>query len=158
MFATYAIVLVIVTGYLLWRGGPAGRTSICVILIGAVLTKLLFEYTPSRSDFYWRLALLDTVALVVQLAIATMTRRTWCIWVAALQMNTVVSDWVIVTAPAYKTAMAYMLNTVWSIPTLAIMAVGVWRDNKAQRQRNGQQKQQEAPRHYSGTIISTGQG
>jgi len=137
VFATYAIVLVIVAGYLLWKGGAAGRASICVILIGAVLTKLLYEHTSTESVFYERLALLDTVALGVQLTIAATSRRTWCIWVAALQMNTVVSDWVIVTAPAYKTAMAYMLDTVWSIPTLAIMAVGVWRDTKAQRRSYG---------------------
>ena len=158
VFATYAIVLAIVAGYLLWKGGAAGRANICVILIGAVLTKLLYERTSSATLFYESLAIVDTVGFVIQLMIAVLSRRTWCIWVAALQLNTVVSDWVIVTAPAHKTAMAYMLGTVWSIPMLAIMAVGVWRDNKAQRQKHGQQKQQAVPRHYSGTIVSTGQG
>lgn len=88
MFATYAIVLAIVAGYLLWKGGAAGRANICVILIGAVLTKLLYERTSSATLFYESLAIVDTVGFVIQLMIAVLSRRTWCIWVAALLSRT----------------------------------------------------------------------
>ena len=75
----------------------------------------------------------DTLSLALKLAIAFNSNRRWPIWVAGFQVNTVLAEAAIFFSPAYKIDFFHAMATIWAMPTLFAMAIGIFLDNAHDR-------------------------
>ena len=138
MAISYAVVLLAIAGYVMVKGGSAGRANIIALSIAFAATQYLYQNSPSYAVFLVRLFPVDVALLIAQLTVVAMSRRTWCAWVAAFQLNAVTAEAAIISSEAYRVPFAYMLTTIWALPTALVIGIGVWRDNKAGIVRDGQ--------------------
>ena len=138
MVTSYSIVVAIIAAYVLLKGKSAGRANIAVIVFGFAVTQHLYSSSPSYAVFLLKLFPIDVAALVINLIVVAMSRRTWCAWVAAFQLNVVMAEIAIISSEAYRVPFVYMLTTIWALPTILVIGLGVWRDNKAGILRDGQ--------------------
>ena len=95
------------------------------------MTQHFYSSSPSYAVFLLKLFPIDVAALVVNLIVVAMSRRTWCTWVAAFQLNVVMAEIAIISSEAYRVPFVYMLTTIWALPTILVIGIGVWRDNRA---------------------------
>lgn len=137
MFAIYATILGIIAIYVLFKGQSAGRISIVVYATAVLATEISSHQLRSNDDFLSRLAIIDSTALACLLLVALLSKRSWPLWVSALQLNTVVAELVVITSAHNDWPIVYVLTTVWGLPTICIMAIGVLRDNRAGVTGNG---------------------
>lgn len=137
MFASFLAVLAIVGAYILARGGLAARVCITAYIAGVVATNIANIWLQSDSHLIFALAIVDSTLLTSFLAVTCLSDRGWCMWISALQLNTVVAEWWSIDLAGTDWPMAYMLVSIWGLPIFLLIGVGVWRDNRAGVTGNG---------------------
>ena len=128
VFVAYACSLVGVAGYVCWKGGNAGRASMAALLVGSVASQIVYMMTAEKH-LPGQMLIVDSLILATQVIIALNSKKTWPIWVAAFQLNTVLADLAIFVSVSRSNKFYYILATIWAVPTLVVIAMGVWRDN-----------------------------
>jgi hypothetical protein len=79
--------------YALWRGGAPERTAAAVLLAGVVLTGIAQVHDAHRyATVQWGVAMADLLTLAGFLAVALLSTRYWPMWLAALQIIQLCSD------------------------------------------------------------------
>lgn len=76
---------------------------------------------------------IDVLSLALKSAIAFKSDRRWPIWIAGFQLNTVLAETAIAFSPAYHIYYFHAMATMWSLPALFIMFIGVYLDNAHDR-------------------------
>lgn len=117
--AVYYLLLLTVN-WIAWRRGDRDTriaAAICVIASLASLAMMSFELRQVQLD----IAVIDLVVLALFVALAMRTDRFWPLWIAGLQLTTVLGHLLRLLQPelvniAYAAAMRF-----WSYPILLIL-------------------------------------
>ena len=107
-----------------------------VLLAGSVASQAIYLMT-AEEHLPGQMLVVDSWMLAMQVIIALNSKKTWPIWVAAFQLNTVLADLAIFVSVSHSNKFYYILATIWAVPTLAVIAMGVWRDNSWTQRRYG---------------------
>lgn len=79
--------------YALWRGGSPERVAAAVLLAGVVLTAAAQAFDTDRfATVQWGAAMVDVGVLAGFMAIALLSTRYWPMWLAAMQIIQLCSD------------------------------------------------------------------
>ncbi len=130
VFFFYLIALLVTCFYLAVCGGRTGRWLAAIQFAMAVASAVLSFTAPDFVVLQPRMLALDTLSLVLKLAVAFASTRRWPIWVAALQLNTVLAEAAILMSPAFRNEFYYAMATIWAIPTLLVMSLGLAIDRR----------------------------
>lgn len=124
----------ITTGYALWRGDRDSRLVASICIVAVALTQLLAYPVGQRfASVETGVVAVDLATLAGFFAIALASSRFWPLWVAGLQLTTLLGhlmkaiDWSLLPR-VYGMAMVF-----WSYPILLIVMVGAWRAHRRTR-------------------------
>lgn len=119
-----------------WRGRGDERLAAAVCVGGTALTVLVGNKLDIHgSEFDLAAFIVDGAIFIAFLVIALRSERFWPMWVAALQLTTVVVHLLMILSPdlpglIFGTALAF-----WSYPILLLIAIGTWRTPLVERWR-----------------------
>ncbi len=133
VFFFYLIALLVTCIYLALYGGRTGRWLAAIQFVMAVASAIL---SSTASDFVAlqpRMLALDLVSLGLKLTVALRSNRQWPIWVAAFQLDTVLAQTAILLSPVFRNEFYYAMATIWAMPTLLVMVVGLALDRRRMR-------------------------
>lgn len=124
----FVALLAMTTGYGLWRGDRDSRRAALICLIAVLFTQLLAQPVANRfGSVEIGVVAVDVVTLAGFTAIALTSSRFWPMWVAGLQLTTMIGhllkavEWSLLPR-AYGAALIF-----WSYPILILVMVGAWR-------------------------------
>lgn len=139
-------------GYALRYGGPAGRVAFALFLGAMVATYLTTAAGGLMGSLgeVWRgtnmpLLLTDAAYFLGLYALALRTRVHWTIWAAGLQLMCTLTHFGPLIDPYSDPKLYRALETVWMLPMLLTMVIGIAKDRRAQR--NGTFAHDTALRH-----------
>lgn len=141
IFYFYLTALLATGIYVGRKGGATGRLSVIILIVGVLGSAGLSIITNNLQALQPKMMAWDSLMLLVQLGIAVVSRRTWPMWVAAFQLNTVLAECAVLISSSFQGGFYYAMATLWAMPTLFVMAIGTWRDNKFEVLNNGTYKQ-----------------
>ena len=136
----FRFLLIGVVIFALWRGGRDERLVAAFCVIGTIMTQLVLGPIPERfQNVEIGLFAIDLIVLGGFLAVALRSYRFWPLWVAGLQLTTILGhilkglDTALIPQ-AYGAAL-----TFWGYPILAILLIGTWRSYRRQLRQQDQQ-------------------
>ena len=133
----YSVALLVTSIYAICYGGREGRTIVGIIACLFVVSYILKNV--SSAPLYVILASLsvDCLSLTLKTGLALSSHRRWPINVAALQLVSVCMQIGIVVSPTFKLAFHDLVSTVWAIPTLIVITLGISLDRSHDRKVGG---------------------
>lgn len=123
--------LILVAFYAFLHGRRDERIVALTCVIGALATEILISPLRQRySGIETGVMAVDMVVLIGFTAVALISSRFWPLWVAALQLTTVMGHALKaldtdLLPRAYGAAMQF-----WGYPILLIIAIGTWRTHR----------------------------
>lgn len=143
----YSVALFATSIYAIYYGGREGRTIVgiiaCLFVVSYVLKHVsdapLYVVTASLS--------VDCLSLALKTWLALSSRKRWPINVAALQFVSVCMQIGIVVSPTFKLAFHDLVSTVWAIPTLILITLGITLDRRHDQKaaRSGSSHEKHSP-------------
>jgi hypothetical protein len=127
----YHVLLIAVAAYAFLRGRSDERLAAAICLFATIATRLVLSPTPERySGVELGVFLVDFLTLAGFVLIALRTDRFWPLWVAGLQLTTLVAHMlkavqVELLPQAYAAA-----GRFWVYPIFLIIVVGTWRSHR----------------------------
>lgn len=124
----FRILLLLVALYALVRGTRDERQVCVVLVVGVIATTLALHPVAHRySGLEISVMVIDVAVFAGFLAVALRSERFWPLWVAGLQLTTIIGHVLKVIdvhlfARAYGAALSF-----WGYPIVLILAVGTWR-------------------------------
>jgi hypothetical protein len=127
----YWLLLVLICSYAFWRGRSDERVAAATCLLATLIQLLVVSPITRRySGVELGVLFVDLGVLAVFVAIALQSSRFWPLWIAGLQLTTILGH--VMKAVqldllpyAYAGALRF-----WSYPILLVLAVGTWRSNR----------------------------
>lgn len=130
----YHALLVGVCLYAFLRGRADERMAAIICIVATLATRLVLSPQASRySGVETGVVLVDMIALAGFVAIALRTDRFWPLWVAGLQLTTLVAHvlkaiQIDLVPHAYGAAARF-----WVYPIFLIIVVGTWRSQRREQ-------------------------
>ena len=130
----YHLLLVAVAAYAFLRGRSDERLAAVICVFATIATRLVLSPTPERySGVEIGVLAVDFLTLTGFVVIALRTDRFWPLWVAGLQLTTLVAHMlkaveVDLLPQAYAAA-----GRFWVYPIFLIIVVGTWRSHQQAR-------------------------
>jgi hypothetical protein len=127
----FRLFLALVVLYALLRGSRDERHVALICLVGTVLTTLVLSPLAERFATVERpVMLVDLAVLAGFIVVALRSERFWPLWVAGLQLTTIMGHVVkevdLALLPrAYGAALNF-----WAYPIVLILAIGTWRTQR----------------------------
>jgi len=127
----YYVLLTAVAAYAFVRGSADARLAAAICVIATIATKLVLSPVPHRySGVEYGVLIVDLLTLVGFVAIALRTDRFWPLWVAGLQLTTMLAHLMKLIendllAHAYGAA-----GRFWVYPIFLIIVIGTWRHHQ----------------------------
>ena len=127
----YHLLLVAVAAYAFLRGRSDERMAAGICIIATIATRLVLSPVTSRySGIEFGVFIVDLLTLAGFVAIALRTDRFWPLWVAGLQLTTLVAHMlkaikIDLLPHAYAAA-----GRFWVYPIFLIIVVGTWRSHQ----------------------------
>ena len=124
----FRILLVLVVLYAFLRGGRDERIAGALCLVGAILSKVAVSPLAERySEMEMGVLLVDISLLIGFVVIALRSERFWPLWIAGLQLTTLVGHFLkAMNEELFYRSYGAAIG-VWSYPILLILLVGTWR-------------------------------
>jgi len=126
--AFFATLLLLASGYAMWRGGAPER-AVGVAMLTAYIATLF-----SHSEFAIRFTQVETGVLSIDIAlmallmaVALKADRGWPMLVAGLHLTTVGAHAVRLIEPSMIEVTYAVMLSMWSYPMVLALAVGTWR-------------------------------
>jgi hypothetical protein len=113
-------------GYALWRGGQPERFVAIMFVVAVLLNWVIYIPNPWRG-VQWGILGVDTVMLILMLAIAFRANRYWPMGMAAMQLLEVVGHLIKLTDPAMLHVVYWVSAVVWGYPMLLLLWLGTIR-------------------------------
>ena len=131
----FRLLLALVVLYALVRGSRDERHVALICVVGAVVTTLALSPLAERFRGVERpVMLVDLAVFVGFLAVALRSERFWPLWVAGLQLTTIMGHALKgIDSSLLPRAYAAALN-FWAYPIVIILAVGTWRSHRPRTQ------------------------
>lgn len=130
VFIFYLVALLATCLYLVRYGGRTGRWISAIQLLMALASAVVSYTAPNFVVLQPRMLAVDVLSLVLKWGAALNSTRRWPIWIAALQLNTVLAETAILLSPAFRNAFYYAMATIWAVPALLVMVLGVALDRR----------------------------
>lgn len=129
----YHLMLVLVSAYAFLRGKSDERMAAAICIIATMATRLLLSPVGSRySGLEAGVLVVDLLTLAGFVFIALRTDRFWPLWVAGLQLTTLVAHGlkaIELDLVPYAYAAA---GRFWVYPIFLIIVIGTWRSHQRQ--------------------------
>lgn len=118
-------------GYAFWRGRGDEKIAAAVCLGATALTNLIL-HSPLESHQRLEAGVMaiDLLVFVVFVSIALWSQRYWPLWVAGLQLTSLLAHVARVSEGALLPVAYAAAERFWSYPILIIIAVGAWREHR----------------------------
>ena len=130
----YHLLLVLVSAYAFLRGRSDERIAAAICIAATIATRLVVSPASVRySGVETGVLAVDFLALAGFLFIALRTDRFWPLWVAGLQLTTLVAH---VLKAVQLDLLPYAYATAarfWVYPIFLIIVVGTWRSHRGVR-------------------------
>ena len=130
----YHLLLIAVAAYAFLRGRSDERLAAAICVFATIATRLVLSPTTGRyTGVEIGVFLVDLLTLAGFVAIALRTDRFWPLWVAGLQLTTLVAHLlkaieIDLLPKAYAAA-----GRFWVYPIFLIIVVGTWRSSQRAR-------------------------
>lgn len=129
--AFFATLLLISSGYAMWRGGAPERAVGASMLAAYVATLFSHsEFAVRFTDVEFGVLTIDIILMVVLMAIALKADRGWPMLLAGLHLTTVGAHAVRIIEPAMIEVTYAVMLSMWSYPMVVALAVGTWRHRR----------------------------
>jgi len=130
----FRFLLALVVLYALIRGSRDERHVAIICLVGAVVTTLVLSPLAQRfQGIETPVFAVDIVVFGGFLAVALRSERFWPLWVAGLQLTTIMGHALKgIDSTLLPRAYAASLN-FWAYPIILILAIGTWRHQRRAR-------------------------
>lgn len=138
----YWTVLLVVSAYALLRGRYDERAAAAVCIGATIATRVAHSQLAERfSQVETGVLTVDLLAFVAFTAIALRSKRFWPLWVAGLQLTTLLAHGLKaieleLMPQAYAAAARF-----WVYPIFAIIIVGTWRGHQRRMREQSEQMQ-----------------
>ena len=132
----FHLILALTCGYALVRGRSDERWVAATCIVASVATRLTVSPVLHRySGVEIGVFLVDLGTFAAFTFVALRTQRFWPLWIAGLQLTTVMSH-ILKAIDTTLFPVAYAAaGRLWSYPILLILAVGTWRSHQRLLQR-----------------------
>lgn len=136
-FIFFYLILFGSCAFALWRGDRDGRIVALICLLASLISPLVLRPVINRySGVEIGVFTIDLLTFAGFTLVALASKRFWPLWVAALQLTTLLSH-LMREVDSTLVARAYAVAAVfWSYPILLILAVGTWRGHRRESQAN----------------------
>lgn len=135
----YHALLIAVCVYAFLAGRRDERFAAAICLIATIATRLVLSPMASRyAQMEAGVFLVDLLVLVGFTAIALRSDRFWPLWVAGLQLTTIIAHMFKVVDLDLIPKVYAAAARFWVYPIFLIIVIGTWRSHQRSRQeRNG---------------------
>ncbi len=134
--AAYFAVLVVVCAYAFLRGRNDERVAAAICLAASLASVAAMSPLASRySQVEFGVLLVDGLALAAFTALALRSERFWPLWVAGLQLTTLVAHLLKAVELDLMPHAYAAAARLWVYPIFLIIVVGTWRSHQ-RRSRN----------------------
>lgn len=125
---TYWIVLLTVSGYAFAYGRPDERWTVSICIAATLGTMLIHSPLNTRfSTVEGRVLVVDLLALAGFTFIALRSDRFWPLWVAGLQLTTILAHAMKAVDFALVPQIYAAAARLWVYPIFLIIVIGTWR-------------------------------
>lgn len=102
------------------------------LLLGASFLTLAAQFLQDIvNDAIWPVMVVDLLLLLGLYWVAIHSRRLWPLWVTGFHLITMTTHLAVLLAPNFAIRVYIGLATLWSIPMLLVILVGVTLDRQA---------------------------
>lgn len=126
----YAIALLCTTIFVAQKGDRVAKLSIAGIWVGFGAAELASRLIVSDQVFLMTITSIETVSFIYKIGMVYLSNRRWPIIVAGLHFNIVCSHISFIISPSFLTKAMYAASTIWAVPVLLIITLGIYMDNK----------------------------
>lgn len=132
----FRMLLALVVLYALLRGSRDERYVAIICLLGAAVTTLVLAPLTQRfGQVETPVMIVDLAVFAGFLVVAMRSERFWPLWVAGLQLTTIMSHLLkAIESELLPRAYAAALN-FWAYPIVLILAIGTWRSHQRRKLR-----------------------
>lgn len=136
----FRLLLALVVLYALVRGSRDERYVALICLLGAVVTTVVLAPLAQRfAAVEAPVMAVDLAVFVGFLAVALSSHRFWPLWVAGLQLTTMLGHVLkAVESDLLPRAYGAALN-FWAYPIIVILAIGTWRHHQRSKREGNPQ-------------------
>jgi hypothetical protein len=128
---TYHLLLISVAAYAFLRGHSEERLAAAICVFATIATRLMLSPTPERyTGVEVGVFLVDLLTLAGFVAIALRTDRFWPLWVAGLQLTTLLAHILKVIDVGLLPHAYAAAGRFWVYPIFLIIVVGTWRSHR----------------------------
>lgn len=137
IFAAFWIFAVLCWSYAMWFGGDDARVAFCLFLlsmIGSGIAEVVIDpggLATTWTGFNAPLFLSDLVYFVGLYLLAFKSNRHWPAWSAGFQLLCVLAHLGPLLDPVLNPKFYRALESLWILPMLLTMVVGIARDRRA---------------------------
>lgn len=128
---TWIVLMLLVSGFALWRGRGPERAVALANLAAWILTPL--AYRNSLMDPQWGVFIVDGMFMLLLVWFAVTTDRSWLLFAAAFQLLAVITHIAIAVDPGVRTLAYFRGLVIWSYLVLGALAVGAWNMHRERR-------------------------
>lgn len=124
----YHLMLALVAAYAFLRGSSDEQMAAAICVVATIATRLVLSPVAHRySGFEAGVFMVDLLALVAFVLIALRTDRFWPLWVAGLQLTTLVAHILKAIDLALLPHAYAAAGRFWVYPIFLIIIIGTWR-------------------------------
>ncbi|TPG42378.1 hypothetical protein EAH79_00240 [Sphingomonas koreensis] len=116
-------------------GGKDGRWIAFLYVSAVVATRIAFGYDSIWSHPQIPTMIIDIALLIGLLAVTLNSRHYWPIWITGFHVLTVAAHFEAMLAGSYGYRIYFLMESVWSLPKLVVLLIGVIMDWEADRER-----------------------
>lgn len=130
----FNLLLLLASGYAVWRGGGPERIVGISLLLAGLLTRL--AYQPFAERFVavdGGVMMIDLALLAVLLAVALYADRFWPLWLAAFHMLGTGAHFVRGMDHGIEPVAYAILLAAWSYPMILLLIIGTARHDRRKR-------------------------
>lgn len=118
-------------------GGRDGRIATSMIVLAILATMPIHKVMTTWSEFSFLVLVSDGALFAGFFWLALKSDRSWPTWMAGMQLNAVLVSLAANFVPVLTDRIYAGLESIWSLPILVLMAIGVLLDHTHQiRQRS----------------------
>ena len=130
----YYAILFVVCAYAFLRGRADERLAAATCIVATFATNLVYSPVGSYAGVETGVMIVDSLALLGFMFIALRTDRFWPLWVAGLQLTTLVGHALKAIDPLLIPQVYAAAARFWVYPIFLIIVIGTWRSHQRSRQ------------------------
>ncbi|QLC24883.1 hypothetical protein HFP57_07475 [Parasphingopyxis algicola] len=118
-------------GYGALFGGRDGLLIAIIYMVAVLLTVVGQLIQQSWAGVNWPVLLVDFGLLCGLYAVSMRSNRYWPLWITGFHLITMTTHLAALVAPSFAARVYFGMATLWAIPKLLVIVVGVTLDRRA---------------------------